>query len=311
MDLLFGCLLEWGLPLSLPYESREIQGCKVHFYNGGDLAACFSKNITDEVIREIAGKRPSKAVFCDNCFSGSPDKTPANSQTANPNPNGPLLRWTQALLTSTGYSRKQGKKHFPHCLYLLVQAPEVCGKKTEAAKCGYKNICEIGRERIKRAGEKIKKDTNAKILWSEPVFQGLLAHGPFGSPSALVKLAVKSSFPTPAFFKHTLSFAYTRICSATMPIIFVLSLGWLCLLLQWMCPSKFCLPKTSLQIIFRFSTSLSSMLIKITPSSDSNLRASNNLENIMEHHFEWNRPSESTFILQCSLPSPADPAFAS
>ena len=46
----------------------------MHFYNGGDLAACFSKNITDEVIREIAGKRPSKAVFCDNCFSGSPDK---------------------------------------------------------------------------------------------------------------------------------------------------------------------------------------------------------------------------------------------
>lgn len=74
LDLLFGCLVEWGLPLSLPYESREIQGCKVHFYNGGDLAACFSKNITDEVIREIAGKRPSKAVFCDNCFSGSPDK---------------------------------------------------------------------------------------------------------------------------------------------------------------------------------------------------------------------------------------------
>ena len=37
LDLLFGCLLEWGLPLSMPYTSEEIESCTVHTYNDGDL----------------------------------------------------------------------------------------------------------------------------------------------------------------------------------------------------------------------------------------------------------------------------------
>ena len=39
--------------------------------------------------------------------------------------------------------------------YILVQLPEVCDEKSEAAKAGYKNICEIGKERIRRAGKKL------------------------------------------------------------------------------------------------------------------------------------------------------------
>ncbi len=42
--------------------------------------------------------------------------------------------------------------------YIMVQLPEVCDEKSEAYKAGYKNICEIGKERIRRAGEKIKAD---------------------------------------------------------------------------------------------------------------------------------------------------------
>lgn len=37
LDLLFGCLLEWGLPLSLPYQSEDIDGCTVHNYNDGTV----------------------------------------------------------------------------------------------------------------------------------------------------------------------------------------------------------------------------------------------------------------------------------
>ncbi len=44
--------------------------------------------------------------------------------------------------------------------FIMVQLPEVCGEGTEAAKAGYKNICEIAKERIRRAGKKIK-DENA------------------------------------------------------------------------------------------------------------------------------------------------------
>lgn len=46
--------------------------------------------------------------------------------------------------------------------YILVQLPEVCDEKSEAAKAGYKNICEIGKERIRRAGKKLT-DTDGQM----------------------------------------------------------------------------------------------------------------------------------------------------
>ena len=41
----------------------------------------------------------------------------------------------------------------------MVQLPEPSDEQSEAYKAGYKNICEIGKERIRRAGEKIKADS--------------------------------------------------------------------------------------------------------------------------------------------------------
>lgn len=74
LDLLFGCLLEWGLPLSLPYQSEDIEGCTVHNYNDGDLIACFDENIPDSVIKTIAKRQPLRVVFRDSSFAGSPAK---------------------------------------------------------------------------------------------------------------------------------------------------------------------------------------------------------------------------------------------
>lgn len=74
LDLLFGCLLEWGLPLSMPYTSEQIEGCTVHTYNDGDLIACFDENIPDAVVKEIAKRQPLRAVFRDNSFMNSPAK---------------------------------------------------------------------------------------------------------------------------------------------------------------------------------------------------------------------------------------------
>ncbi|WP_366509264.1 restriction endonuclease [uncultured Veillonella sp.] len=74
LDLLFGCLLEWGLPLSLPYNSEVIEGCTVHNYNNGDLVACFNENIPDSVIKYIAKQQPLRAVFRDSSFANSPSK---------------------------------------------------------------------------------------------------------------------------------------------------------------------------------------------------------------------------------------------
>lgn len=74
LDLLFGCLLEWGLPLSLPYRSEDIDGCTVHNYNDGDLIACFNENIPDSVMKTIAKRQPLRVVFRDSSFAGSPAK---------------------------------------------------------------------------------------------------------------------------------------------------------------------------------------------------------------------------------------------
>lgn len=74
LDLLFGCLLDWGLPLSLPYTSEEIDGFTVHNYNDGDLIACFDENISDAVIKEIAKRQPLRAVFRDSSFESNPSK---------------------------------------------------------------------------------------------------------------------------------------------------------------------------------------------------------------------------------------------
>lgn len=56
--------------------------------------------------------------------------------------------------------------------FIMVQLPEVCDEKSEAAKAGYKNICEIGKERIRRAGAKIAaevEESNAQLkLGEEP-----------------------------------------------------------------------------------------------------------------------------------------------
>ena len=74
LDLLFGCLIDWGLPLSLPYRSEQMDDCTVHTYNGGDLIACFDANIPESVVKTIAKRKPLRAVFRDSGFASSPEK---------------------------------------------------------------------------------------------------------------------------------------------------------------------------------------------------------------------------------------------
>lgn len=55
--------------------------------------------------------------------------------------------------------------------YIMVQLPEKCEENSEAYKNGYKTICEIGEERIRRAGAKIKEETNADIDYGFRVYK--------------------------------------------------------------------------------------------------------------------------------------------
>lgn len=74
LDLLFGCLLDWGIPLNMPYTIEQIENCTVHTYNDGDLIACFDKKVPESVIKEIARRQPLRVVFRDSCFADSPSK---------------------------------------------------------------------------------------------------------------------------------------------------------------------------------------------------------------------------------------------
>ena len=74
LDLLFGCILDWGLPLSLPYTSETVDGCNIHNYNDGDLIACFDENIPKSVMEVIAKKKPLRAVFRDSSFAADEDR---------------------------------------------------------------------------------------------------------------------------------------------------------------------------------------------------------------------------------------------
>ena len=55
--------------------------------------------------------------------------------------------------------------------FIMVQLPEVCGEKSEAHKAGYETICDIGEERIRRAGDKIHAETGADIDYGFRVFR--------------------------------------------------------------------------------------------------------------------------------------------
>lgn len=73
-DLLYSCILEWGLSLSLPHTEETIEGKKVFVVNGGDLIACFEKDLPESVIKAIAGRKPLNALFRESCFADSPAK---------------------------------------------------------------------------------------------------------------------------------------------------------------------------------------------------------------------------------------------
>jgi adenine-specific DNA-methyltransferase len=74
LDLLYGVLLDWGLPLSLKHKIEEIEGVSVHTVDEGSLVACFAEKISEKVVREIAKRQPLRVVFRDSSFANSPDK---------------------------------------------------------------------------------------------------------------------------------------------------------------------------------------------------------------------------------------------
>ena len=74
LDLLFGCMLDWGVQLSPPMEQEEVDGKTIYTVNDGDLVACFAEGVTENVVKAMAGKMPLRVIFRDSCFDKDADK---------------------------------------------------------------------------------------------------------------------------------------------------------------------------------------------------------------------------------------------
>lgn len=69
LDLLFGAMLSWGVQLSLPMTSEEVDGKMIYSVNDGDLVACFADDITENIVKAMADKQPLRVLFRDSCFA--------------------------------------------------------------------------------------------------------------------------------------------------------------------------------------------------------------------------------------------------
>lgn len=74
LDLLFGCMLDWGVQLSLPMTQEVVDGKTIYTVNGGDLVACFAENVSEDVVKAMAEKMPLRVIFRDSCFAQDADK---------------------------------------------------------------------------------------------------------------------------------------------------------------------------------------------------------------------------------------------
>ena len=74
LDLLFDCMMRWGLELSLPYETQKVDGCTIYNVDDGNLVACFDGVVTSAVIDAIAETHPLRVVFRDSSFTEAAQK---------------------------------------------------------------------------------------------------------------------------------------------------------------------------------------------------------------------------------------------
>src|SRR5690606_23902967 len=74
-DLLAQVMLDWGLPLSLKIQNKDIQGKKVFMVEENSLYACFDKGIDEAFAKEVAKDRPLRIVFRDSGFANDTAKS--------------------------------------------------------------------------------------------------------------------------------------------------------------------------------------------------------------------------------------------
>lgn len=85
-DLIFQVLLDWGLELTMPITTEEIDGREVFVVEDGALIACFDNEVSPALVREIANREPLRAVFRDSGFATDADRINAEQVFAEVSP---------------------------------------------------------------------------------------------------------------------------------------------------------------------------------------------------------------------------------
>ena len=74
LDLLFECMLRWGVELSMPMSKSKVDGCTIYNVDEGSLVACLDGKVTEKVIDAIASMCPVRIVFRDSSFTEAASK---------------------------------------------------------------------------------------------------------------------------------------------------------------------------------------------------------------------------------------------
>lgn len=73
-DLLFQVLVDWGVDLTLPITQEQIADKTVFFVDGNALAACFDSKVSEDLVKELAKRKPLRVVFRDSSFDSDSTK---------------------------------------------------------------------------------------------------------------------------------------------------------------------------------------------------------------------------------------------
>jgi adenine-specific DNA-methyltransferase len=85
-DLLFQVLLDWGLEVTMPIETTTVDGRHVFIVEDGALVGCFDAGVSPALVRELASRKPLRAVFRDSGFATDSDRINAEQVFAEVSP---------------------------------------------------------------------------------------------------------------------------------------------------------------------------------------------------------------------------------
>lgn len=162
-------------------ESGEIQFKKkndgnwnVYFKQRLNLDGKKPRSFTSDLGSTIDGKNDIKSIFVNDKIFSYPKPTRLVrflNNLIDENENSTILDFFSGSATTAHAVMQLNAEDGGNRKFIMVQLPEATDEKSEAYKAGYKNICEIGKERIRRAANKIKEETNADIDYGFRVFK--------------------------------------------------------------------------------------------------------------------------------------------